>query len=820
MGNGRWLVVGLALLLSIAWSVSAQEAPPQEEAPEEAGDVITVEEPLLETKDQDPWAVLQTTPGVLVDRINVNGSDGCGCSAPKPVVEAGAAVGQGFPQADQLVFGNPGVDEFLPVGFAPFLRREPEATGDADLGMPDPQLRFLSRRGTNDWKARIFLGGSGGEGADGPATADRFDSLRSLEAEAGGVLSKDRAWIWGGVNAHEVGRLVSGGQKEEQDGWTGKVKLNLQLGQPASLIVSGRRGDSDGSGLGAAPGRAPETTWEEDGRETVGTAESAVIHNHGFYSTLSLSAEDGRLDADPRSTGSGARIGADGVARGSWFGVQEERRTRQAQLRSGILADTGPVSHEIALGAGWRRQSEEQALTPPDSLVVDGRILSLGTASPLLETWRAGTADARTETLGLWAHDTLRIGRWTAFAGVQAEHNDLGIDGGPKPWTVAPRLGLNWRPCCQTVVWASLGRFASRLGPRAAWHVDAGAPALSRALFEDSDGDLSFDPGEPLSPLPGEGIDPLRPGFDPDRVDSRLRPETIDDAVLGAEREWERITAGLRVTWRRTNGLLEERLLVRDGATGEVFAATAGDWLPAGRVTGTLPGGTPYDVPFWDLRPGLVSTGGTLLTNGDRRQEDLGLSLTWKNFSTRWMGQGHVTWHDGNRRLGSGFRRFDDPTNTLGGGDDPGDPVAEISSGRPREIPRFVAPRWSFYADGLLFLPWDLRVLAAVHGRRGDPLPYYRQVARERAGLTRVQLTREADAFRADDVVHVDAALEREIPVSGSITFLVRLEALNLLDADTVLDRELDLGTGRGAAVDETLAARTWKVVLKMWWEE
>ena len=184
------------------------------------------------------------------------------------------------------------------------------------------------------------------------------------------------------------------------------------------------------------------------------------------------------------------------------------------------------------------------------------------------------------------------------------------------------------------------------------------------------------------------------------------------------------------------------------------------------------------------------------------------------------MGGGHVTWRDGDHRLGPEFRRFDDPTNTLGGGDDPGDPVAEIPSGRPRETPRFVAPHWLFDANALVrFRYFDF--LAAVHGRQGDLLPYYRQIARERAGLTRVQLTGDADAFRTDDVFTVDAALEASLPTKNDdLALSVSLQALNLLDEDTVLDRELDLGTGRAAAADETLASRTLKLVVKMWWNE
>ncbi len=150
------------------------------------------------------------------------------------------------------------------------------------------------------------------------------------------------------------------------------------------------------------------------------------------------------------------------------------------------------------------------------------------------------------------------------------------------------------------------------------------------AIFEDRDGDLILDPGEPLQLLPGEGLDPSRPGVDPDAVDPRLRPEITDEAVLGFQLSPVRdFQVGLRATWRRTRDFLEERLLVRDEATGEVFAATAGDWVPTRRLTGVLPDGRAYDVPVWDLRPGLLWTGGTLLVNGDRRQESLSLSFLW-----------------------------------------------------------------------------------------------------------------------------------------------------------------------------------------------
>ncbi len=518
------------------------------------------------------------------------------------------------------------------------------------------------------------------------------------------------------------------------------------------------------------------------------------------------------------------------MARGSWFDLREEQRTRQARLDTSLYPTTGPVSHEIHLGAALREQDEDRELSLPGPLVVAGRVVGREGDLAMAEAWRAGKADARTEALGLWAQDRVAIDKWTAIAGLRADRQDLGIDGGSRPWTLAPRLGLSRIVHSRdrehkTLLWASLGRFASRLGSRAAWHLDPDAPAVLRSLFEDRDGDLNLDPGEPVQPLPGEGIDPLRPGLDPDAVDSHLRPEITDEAVFSVERELtDDFWIGLRATWRRTRHLHEERLLVRDLATGEVFVATSGDWIPTSRLTGALPDGTPYDVPVWDLRPGLLWTGGTLLVNGDsgdRQQEDRGLSLTWKKrLADRWMSQGYVTWQDGDRRLGSAFRRFDDPTNALGGDDDEGLPMAPLAgtaSWHPHETPRFQAARWSFLAVGLVRLPRNFNLSAAVNGRQGDPLPYYRQVARERAGLARVQLTGRPDALRTDDLVTVDAGLEKEM-YFGDLGLTVSLEALNFLNEDTVLARDLDLGVGRGGFAGETLAPRTLRVGVRVSW--
>ncbi len=784
-------------------------------------DTITAEELEKIPTARDPWAILQNTPGVLTDRINVGGNEsGCGSSY---VQETFAETEHGFPGAEASIATEMAVAGSLSedLGFDA-LRRPPvpdESILTAETSETAERLR--PKRGTNEWRASGFYTGSGGELAGGDAEVNRISFLRAGSAELGGPLVHDKLWVWGETGLHEIRRIVLGGQEEEQSGRSGRFKLNAQMGNNVSSLLTLSRGDADGSGLGAGPARAPETTWEEDGRETVRGIESTAIFTADFYSTASFSAVNARLADVPRSAGAEARIGPDGVAHGSWFDIREERRARQARLTSSLFIG-GTTYHEIVFGGGWRRQEEDSILAPPGPLGVAGGVLGLAEDVALAEFWRGGQADARIETSGLWLQDTLSAGNTTAVFGLRADGQDFGIAGGPRPWTFSPRLQLTqaFGAGRDTLLKASVGRFASRLDARVPWHLDPGAPAVLRSLFTDRDGDLFPDPDEPIQLLHGEGLDPLRPGVDPDAIDPRLRPEISDEARLGVEHAFlPDFMVDLRVSWRRTRHLLEERLLVRDAATGAVSLATAGDWVPAGRLAGTLPDGTPYDLPFWDLRPGLLWTGGTLLANGDRQREDFGLSLTWhKRLADGWMTRGYLAWQDSDQRLGPDFRRFDDPTNTLGGGDDEGRSVAEIGSGGPHATPRFTAARWSFEANGLIALNhYQSYLEIGVKGRRGEPLPYYRQVARQRADVARVQLTGRPDAFRTEDVLTASAALTQDFDF-GDFNLSVSLGGVNLLNEGTVLARELDLGTSRAASADETLAARAFRLEVRMSW--
>ncbi len=310
---------------------------------------------------------------------------------------------------------------------------------------------------------------------------------------------------------------------------------------------------------------------------------------------------------------------------------------------------------------------------------------------------------------------------------------------------------------------------------------------------------------------------------------SDLRPELTDEALLGFE--WEpayrsagggqalQLVTGVTLTHRTARDLLERRVLVRE-AGGAPRPATASDWLPVGSIEGALPGGEAYAARGFDLAPGLELLPSGLWVNGDRRRETLSASITWRGRlgDSGWT-QGHLSWNDTRWHLGDEFRRFDDPTDAAGSGDDDGGRVVELRSrDRLGTAELAVDSRWSFHWSAGVELPWDLDLGVAVSGREGYPLPYFRRLARGRAGIARVELTGSADARRAPSVVTFDTRLGKELTF-GDLTVGLALEAFNLLDADVALRRELDLGVGRGDAASETVTPRSWRLGVRLGWK-
>lgn len=187
-------------------------------------DVVAPETPVIETKRQvvatnvsldelqnipssrDPWVVLQTVPGVVVDRVNVGGAES---GQQSNYTAKGAAQGDNTWNIDGIA-----ITDMAALGSSPtyydfdMFQEMQVTTGGADPANPTPgvQLNFVLKSGTNAWRgsARFYFEDDWmqSENVGSDVTGEllnynRMEYYRDYGFEVGGPAMKDRLWIWG-----------------------------------------------------------------------------------------------------------------------------------------------------------------------------------------------------------------------------------------------------------------------------------------------------------------------------------------------------------------------------------------------------------------------------------------------------------------------------------------------------------------------------------------------------------------------------------------------------------------------------------------------
>jgi hypothetical protein len=803
--------------------------------------------------DGDPWALLTRAPEVMATRAYATGYGG---HPGEAFVGTGSTGGEGIVRIDGFEVGDASSPS-LPFGVSALTAQEVAVTtGGADPAVLTPglQINLVQSRGTNEWRSALRGLGSGGalagsapavrdlapgQAASEGVSGDRVRDLATGGGELGGPLLRDRLWAWGGVDRAWTALSAFGGQRLDLSDLGGAAKVDARLAAGNSATLAWTHAGRTEDGEGAGPDRAPPATLERQSHDDVWRLADTAILSPSLYAA----ATGGVVAAATQGVPGGGLatpvvIDAAGVARGSWYADQESSHSSAGGVEVSDSGRLAGIANELRLAGEWRRTAEASRFqTPVWAQVTAGQVLDLPAGQNALDVWRDGNVRDTLTRQGLWAADTLRWSRATADLGLRFDRQTpqnlpstapgvpgqpllpavdfAGNDAGGIRWnSLAPRLALALAPPAapRLLLRASLARYASQLDGVIAARLDPAA-AASAAFYQPA-----TPGGQGLAFWYPNGFDPaLPPGVSPNELDPRLRPELTDEAVVGAEQALGGDGAiGLQLVYRRVTGVLEDRLLVRDAATGEVREATVNDWQPAGVATGTLPNGRPYSVPYFDLQPDLSPTGGTMLTNGDRQQRLLGAALEWRQrLARRWTLRGHLSWQDWTWKLGPVYRHYADPTPALVDGNYDGQPVAGQSL-VPGAGPLYLTSNWSFDLSGAVQLPAAFAAAIEVHGRQGFPLAYYRTIGRGDAGPIDLRLTGKVDAFRNDDLMTCDARLDKQIAAGSDLAVAVSLEALNLLAAGQVLRRETNLGVGRANYVDQVVMPRLLRLGLKL----
>jgi len=842
------------------------------------GQTITLKDLESTPTARDPWAVLASTPGVVPDRINVGGNES---GQQALFMGPGSTCDQAVWSVDGVVITDMSALGSSPTyyDFDAFQEMQVSTGGtDASLATGGVVLNMVTKRGTNDWRgsARYYVDDKSTQGnldigrADlgqaGPwngnhaqttfKQGNRIDKNEEMGAELGGPILFDHLWFWGSYSRQQIDLLTINNfsDKTTLKDWNGKV--NAQLTPSNSATAFAFNGDKTKIGRNAGPLRPQETTWDQSAfgpRPTGYKAEDTQIIDSNFYLTGLYSVVNGGFQLAPEGGAALAYRDTSLTWHNSYLLNQLERPQKQGKLDGGNFFNTGGVSHELKYGAGYRTAEQSSLFNWPGG----GLEIALSGDTHLLFLVREASSRIKTDYGSGYLQDTFSLGNLTANVGLRydrqggenlastaaanrafpellPETHYAGQGSGFTWKTLTPRVGLTYALGAQkkTLLRASYSRFADQLGTGTAGFLNPLAATSYRYFLTSNNGGSTLDPGDlgPEIAPPSGNVNPftLQP-LQSNAVSSSLNAPITDELLLGAEHSLlPDFVVGFNLTYRKAHNLLEAERLVfdTDNPYDPAFLGSVGrahrrdDYVEADPVTVTAPDGHTYTVHYWELRPGVSTRNGFLLTNGDREQEFKGASLTFdKRLSNRWMLRGNVSWQDWKWKIPASEN--EDPTdNNAGGVVDGTDVLQPSGNGSGPKGNVYISSGWSYSLNGLYQIAparaWGFNVAANLTGRQGYPLRYADRIVRstisDNAGNgIDIPVAASPDSFRYPDIHVVNLRAEKEFTFR-EVGLNLGIDLFNALNQSYVLQRQGILGRGNSGHVLEVLSPRVFRL--------
>jgi hypothetical protein len=659
------------------------------------------------------------------------------------------------------------------------------------------------------------------------------------------------------------------------------IKLNAQIASRNSLNASWNNGDKQKFGRDASPTRPVETTWDQTGPSALLKIQDTHVFSPNFFLTgtyakgdfgFELAAKGGLGTDAPEAWRDGSSVWHDGFLSG--FG---KRPTQEFKIDGSFFFNTGArTNHELTFGARSREFEDTDIFAWPGRNVFS---LALGGGSfPLVVFRRGGAPPNELSYESLWVQDTIAMGRLTINAGLRYDLQDgknvasnvegpppgvpaIGPDGelttvdrilpdvtvreenAPFDWeSILPRVGVTYALGAEqkTLLRASFSQFAEQLESTDVARLNPGYYAYAYFLnltdYEaGTNPNHKFDTGDLLYFLFPAYFDPKNPTVSANRTDPGLDPPITNELTFNVEHALlPEFVIGAGVVWRNTEDILETRDFIRAAGSATVPGriATRNDYVPDGTVDTTLPDGRQVSVPIFALNPASEFSGGNLLLNGDREIGYTGafINLT-KRLSNRWMARGYFQFGEAEWDVPDSYLQFDDP-NPFGccpaavsgspGNDVDGGLAAIVSAGSGAKGDVVLQSSWSWNLNGMYQVapdqPWGFNIAANLFGREGYVLPLMFETTGSDGNTRLIQLTRDIDDFRADDIFNTDVRIEKEFGAAEDIGLTFSIDVFNVFNENYVLQRERDMATGSAWYLRETLSPRIYRLGARIAW--
>ena len=813
---------------------------------------ITLEELQNIPSARDPWVVMQTVPSIVVDRVNVGGSE----SGQQSSFNAKGAPGSantwnldGIPITDLAATGSTPTyydfDQFAEMNFT---------TGGADVqnGTPGVGINFVLKQGGNKphGSTRYFYEREGLQGNNMPSSlaqalgtsqkpsaaclgsaytkgcGNRTDKYDDYGVELGGPIVKDRLWAWGSAGKTDVKILTFAGSPDQTILKDYALKLN---GQASNAIRGGYTfwyGDKNKFGRGAGATRPPETTTNQKGPTKMNKGEASFTLGDRVFLVGRYAQINGEFQLTPQGgLDKSVYVDDGGVNHNSYYNYSSTRPQKVASADGSYFRG----AHEVKFGYSWKKFGVESTTSWPGAHTITRWD---GYPNMTVQAIRDYTANTEGKYNNAYLGDTISLKRATinlglrwdrsvssalpaSVAGVPGfESSGLvaltvpGVADAIKYNTVTPRLGLNYSldESKKTQLRASYAMFAAQLGAADASVVSPAQYSYIYYNAVDKNGNGTAELNEILFNQGNQGYS----GFDPKnptRVDKSvnvigndLKSPKTHELLFGVDRELMRqFSVSASFTYRRFVDLRwSPRIGVRQG-----------NYRQTGTFTGTFDEAGSVSIPFYAINPSAIPPGGgrEYINRDGYHQRFMGIELSaTKRMADHWQMRLGFSTNDHDEFFDNPETSIEDPTpvcsfgaagSSYGTSCQPlvnGGEVLRPAGGSGKSQIFIALPKYQFIANGTYQGPWGINFGANLVTRQGYSQPFFRsQVATTDTLSNRksVLLITDVDANRLPSVTSLDGRVEKAFKF-GPANLALDLDVFNLFNRGTLLGRTYD----------------------------
>jgi hypothetical protein len=578
--------------------------------------IVTGEPPILDTRKsnvgvnvtereleaiptaRDPWVIVQTTPGVLVDRVNVGGSES---GQQSYFIGKGAGPGQSQWILEGMVFQQMAG---LALGASPLyydfdsFAEVQVSTGGTDPAVQTPgvQVNLVTKRGTNTvhGSARFYMADEAFEATNipeelklqleaggSPVSGNSIRLTQDYGAEVGGALVTDRLWLWAAYGRNQIDLITTGGQPDDTTLEAINAKLNATPFQGNAATAYYYRDDKVKFGRDAGLQRPPETTWDQSGPANAYMFEDSQVFTENLFATVTGSYKAFGFDLVPQGRGQ-MRQDTDQVFHNTYYTALYHRPDWQVGAKGTYFFRTGALGHEVRLGGLYRMN---EAL---DRQVFEGNVVACDRNANFCGNQPVPTAQLNRDFVvhvdlhqySAYIADTITLPRLTVNLGLRYDNQNgvnapVVVEGSratdlvPPGTVLPPTLNLpqsdpgyrweDWEPRIgvtyaagqdqKTLLRASFSRYANQLGTASIAPFSAAPPTLAAAgagvvyPWNDVNQNQHVDPGEidtTNPPLTFFGFDPSDPNnvtSSINAVDPNFRSGKTNEITASVERE-------------------------------------------------------------------------------------------------------------------------------------------------------------------------------------------------------------------------------------------------------------------------------------------